>query len=116
MEVSAVKEKVHELYNLLITHTKEEQATSWLDITDCLLQVYKKIDTNPSPPILVSKLVNYIYLTAVDARLHFTPQEEGLINELNHYANEAGINRQYRANAVDKSQFYDLTEYMPIRR
>ena len=46
MEVSAVKEKVHELYNLLIAHTKEEQATSWLDITDCLLQVYKKIDTN----------------------------------------------------------------------
>ena len=82
MEVSAVKEKVHELYNLLIAHTKEEQATSWLDITDCLLQVYKKIDTNPSPPVFISKLVNYIYhfeflCSPIFKRLHFIHLKKG---------------------------------------
>ena len=41
---SAVKEKVHELYNLLIAHTKEEQATSWLDITVVCCKF--TIDTN----------------------------------------------------------------------
>ncbi len=36
------KEKIHELYNLL--SRREEQPSEILDITDVLLQVYKKLD------------------------------------------------------------------------
>ena len=35
------------------------------------LQVYKKIDSEKYPEILINKLVNYIYIVGFDNKIHF---------------------------------------------
>lgn len=49
--------QIHKLYNDLMQH---EQTPALIDITDVLLQVYKKLDTVKNPEVWVNRLVNYI--------------------------------------------------------
>lgn len=50
---------------------KRDKTKAILDITDVLLQVYKKIDSEKYPEILINKLVNYIYIVGFDNKIHF---------------------------------------------
>lgn len=103
-KVDKVKENIHELYNSLIK--RSGSATSLLDITDVLLQVYIKIDTTENPEVLVNRLVNYIYSVGLKGRIKLSPVEEDLLIELGVFAQRAGLNGLYRADFSDKSQFY----------
>ncbi|CAD5902718.1 bacteriocin immunity protein [Carnobacterium maltaromaticum] len=103
-KVDKVKENIHELYNSLIK--RSGSATSLLDITEVLLQVYIKIDTTENPEALVNRLVNYIYSVGLKGRIKLAPVEGDLLIELGVFAQRAGLNGLYRADFSDKSQFY----------
>ncbi|ENZ5663371.1 bacteriocin immunity protein [Enterococcus hirae] len=111
--ISCTKKIIHELYNSL--SARNNYTNSLLDITDVLLQVYKKIDTVKYPEILVNKLVNYIYIVGFNNDIHFFDEDEKLLRELGNISKKAGINSKYKANFSDKTQFYSYLEKMPIR-
>lgn len=48
---------------------RPQKTSGLLDITDVLLQVYKKIDTTKYPEYLLNKLVNYIYSVGFDQKI-----------------------------------------------
>lgn len=67
VNVEETKEVIHELYNNLMD--RPQKTSGLLDITDVLLQVYKKIDTTKYPEYLLNKLVNYIYSVGFDQKI-----------------------------------------------
>ncbi len=69
-----------------------------LDITDVLLQVYEKIDSEKYPEILINKMVNYIYIVGFDNKIHLLENDEKLLIELEDIPKKAGINSKYKAN------------------
>lgn len=87
---------------------KRDETKAILDITDVLLQVYKKIDSEKYPEILINKLVKYIYIVGFDNKIHFLGNDEKLLIELGDISKKAGINSKYKANFTDKSQFYSI--------
>ena len=79
IDIREIKKIIHELYNSLM---KRDKTKAILDITDVLLQVYKKIDSEKYPEILINKLVNYIYIVGFDNKIHFLGNDEKLLIEL----------------------------------
>ncbi|HFC9132622.1 TPA: bacteriocin immunity protein, partial [Enterococcus faecium] len=51
IDIRETKKIIHELYNSLM---KRDKTKAILDITDVLLQVYKKIDSEKYPEILIN--------------------------------------------------------------
>lgn len=47
MHVHEVKNYIHQLYNLLIK--RKNESTAIYDITDCLFQVYQKVELVKNP-------------------------------------------------------------------
>lgn len=113
MDTTKVKATIHELYNRL--NQRENQTAGLQDITDCLLQVYKKIAVVKNPESLLSALVNYIYVTGFNHKIQFHGRDEELLRELARYNQTAGLNAKYRSDFTDKSQFYSFLEAMPQR-
>lgn len=74
------KMEIHELYNLL--SPRDNQPPELLDITDVLLQVYKRMEDEKNPAALLNRLVNYIRNAALKGKLHFSKKEEALIIQL----------------------------------
>ncbi|EOS7767124.1 bacteriocin immunity protein [Enterococcus hirae] len=112
IDIRETKKIIHELYNSLM---KRDKTKAILDITDVLLQVYKKIDSEKYPERLINKLVNYIYIVGFDNKIHFLGNDEKLLIELGDISKKARINSKYKANFTDKSQFYSYSEKVPIR-
>lgn len=108
------KEKIHELYNLL--SRREEQPSEILDITDVLLQVYKKLDQEKNPAALLNRLVNYIRNASLKGRLHYTKKEEILMIQLGVLGQKAGLNGIYQGDYSDKLQFYSYREQSQMPR
>lgn len=113
MDTHKVQLVLHELYNSL--NSRKEQTAGLQDITDCLLQVYKKIAVVKNPESLLSALVNYIYVTGFNHKIQFHGRDEELLRELAKYNQTAGLNAKYRSDFTDKSQFYSFLEAMPQR-
>lgn len=109
-----VKTIIHELYNLL--KERPDETPELLDITDVLLQVYKKIDQEKYPERLVNRLVNYIRNASLKGRLHFSKKEEALMIQLGSLGNKAGLNSIYQGDYSDKSQFYSYSELSKMPR
>lgn len=107
------KQYVKELYGLLMK--RPDQSAELLNITDVLLQVYKKIDQAKNPEALVNRLINYIRILASKGRIHFPAPQEDLIIKLGAIGQKAGLNGLYMADFSDKSQFYSPLEKMPRR-
>lgn len=107
------KMEIHELYNLL--SQRNQQPPELLDITDVLLQVYKRMEDEKNPAALLNRLVNYIRNAALKGKLHFSKKEEALIIQLGVHGQKAGLNGIYQGDYSDKSQFYRFTESMPRR-
>lgn len=70
---------------------KRDKTKAILDITHVLLQVYKKIDSEKYPEILINKMVNYIYIVGFDNKIHFLGNDEKLLIELGDISKKAGI-------------------------
>ena len=113
VNIETTKEVIHELYNNLMA--REDKPSGLLDITDVLLQVYKKLDTVKYPEYLINKLVNYIYSVGFDQKIRFMGRDGVLLRKLADESNKAGLNSRYRADYSAKSQFYSLTERIPRR-
>ena len=113
VNIEATKKVIHELYNNLMA--REEKPSGLLDITDVLLQVYKKLDTVKYPEYLINKLVNYIYSVGFDQKIRFMGRDGVLLRKLADESIKAGLNSRYRADYSAKSQFYSLTERIPRR-
>ncbi|MGP5429906.1 bacteriocin immunity protein [Enterococcus malodoratus] len=97
---------IHDLYNRLIKRQNPPETVT--DITDVLLQVYRKLDNEKNPAALVNRLVNYIYRVGFDNKVHFDKAEEQLIIDLGTISNRAGFNGVYRSDAGSKAQFYSV--------
>ena len=97
---------IHDLYNRLIKRPNLSETLT--DITDVLLQVYRKLDDTKNPEAIVNRLVNYIYRVGFDHRIHFDKAEESLLIELGVIAGRAGFNGVYRSDAGNKAQFYSV--------
>ncbi|EGO9277175.1 bacteriocin immunity protein [Enterococcus faecalis] len=108
------REYIHKLYNLL--NKRKDNTSELLDITDVLLQVYKKLDTVENPEALVNRLVNYIRSMALKGRIYFPSTEEHLMIELGVIGQKAGLNGLYKADYSDKSQFYSYSELSEMPR
>lgn len=108
------KNYIHELYNAL--SKREEKSAELLNITDVLLQVYKKLDESDNPEALVQRLVNYIRNAALKGRVYFPKKEEGLMIGLAVIGQRAGLNSVYRGDYSDKSQFYSYKELSQMPR
>ncbi|GEK29055.1 hypothetical protein IV55_GL000666 [Furfurilactobacillus siliginis] len=106
----AAKDEVHELYNRLSQRT--EQSVALLDITDVLMQVYRKIDTTERPEQLLDQLMNYIRNTSMVHHLHFSRDEEANIINLETLGTRVGFNSRSRS-VVTKQEFYKLGEVVP---
>ncbi|MCP8857633.1 bacteriocin immunity protein [Latilactobacillus fuchuensis] len=104
---------VKELYGLLLN--RDNQSSELLDITDVLLQVYKKIDEVKNPEALVNRLVNYIRVVASTGQVYFPTDQEKLLIELSVIGQKAGLNGLCMADFSDKSQFYSIFEEIPKR-
>lgn len=104
------KNEVHELYNRLLA--RDEQPGAILDITDVLMQVYRKIDAATHPEQLIDQLMNYIRNTSMERHLHFTKDEEANIINLEALGTRVGLNGRYRS-VVSKQEFYKFTEVVP---
>ncbi|MCF6418459.1 bacteriocin immunity protein [Furfurilactobacillus milii] len=107
------KQYIDDLYNQLIV--RKDQSSELRDITDVLLQSYKKMDDVKNPEALVNRLVNYIRSQALKAKIHFPSDQENLVIELETIGQKAGLNGVYMADYSDKSQFYSLLEKIPKR-
>lgn len=97
---------IHDLYNRLIKRPNLSETLT--DITDVLLQVYRKLDDTKNPEAIVNRWVNYIYRVGFDHRIHFDKAEESLLIELGVIAGRAGFNGVYRSDAGSKAQFYSV--------
>lgn len=104
---------IDELYNELIK--RPDQVGGLIDITDVLLQVYKKLDDTKAVEPLVNRLVNYIYSVGFANKIHFDRKQEHLLIELGDIAKAAGWNGLNRANYSDKMQFYSVFDPKPTR-
>lgn len=113
VNIKETKEVIHELYNSLMD--RPQKPSGLLDITDVLLQVYKKLDTVRYPEYLINKLVNYIYSVGFDQKIRFMGRDGELLRKLADESKKAGINSRYRADYSAKSQFYSLSEEIPRR-
>lgn len=113
MDTKQVKTLIHELYNHL--SQREDQTAGLMDICDCLLQVYKKIDHVKNPDTLLSALVNYIYMVGFSQKIQFIGEDQDLLRKIASYTHTAGLNAKYRSDLTDKSQFYSFLEKMPVR-
>lgn len=113
MDTKQVKTLIHELYNHL--SQRENQTAGLMDICDCLLQVYKKIDHVKNPDSLLSALVNYIYMVGFIQKIQFIGEDQDLLRKIASYTYTAGLNAKYRSDLTDKSQFYSFLEKMPVR-
>lgn len=58
VNIKETKEVIHELYNSLMD--RPQKPSGLLDITDVLLQVYKKLDTVRYPEYLIKKFVLWV--------------------------------------------------------
>ena len=58
VNIEETKEVIHELYNSLMD--RPQKPSGLLDITDVLLQVYKKLDTVRYPEYLIKKFVLWV--------------------------------------------------------
>lgn len=103
---------VHDLYNELI---QREQTPELTDITDVLLQVYKKLDTVKDPEVWVNRLVNYIYLVGKAGNVEFGHNAEAKLIALGDISKLAGWNGHNRAAYNDKMQFYGVLDPKPKR-
>ncbi len=92
------KQVVHELYNSLDQSDME-------DIKEVLLKVYKKLEDSKENVPLINRLVNFIYFTAFNQKLHFNEEQESMIRKLSEIGQTAGLNGVYRSSYGDKTQF-----------
>lgn len=113
MDTHKVKFTIHELYNSL--NSRKEKPFGLMDISDCLFQVYNKIELVKNPETMLSALMNYIYVIGFSNKIKFIGRDQELLNELADYNNSAGLNAKYRSDLTDKSQFYSFIERMPKR-
>ena len=113
VNIKETKEVIHELYNSLMD--RPQKPSGLLDITDVLLQVYKKLETVRYPEYLINKLVNYIYSVGFDQKIRFMGRDGELLRKLADESKKAGLNSRYRADYSAKSQFYSLSEEIPRR-
>lgn len=104
--------QIHDLYNDLM---EREQTPALIDITDVLLQVYKKLDTVKNPEVWVNRLVNYIYIVGKASNVGFNRQEEAMLIALGDISKLAGWNGGNRAAFNDKMQFYGPLDPKPAR-
>lgn len=95
------KNLVHELYNA-IASKKDEQFSEILGV---LLKVHARLAKGQDPVPLLNRLVNYLYFTAYTNKLSFLKTEESIIRELAQVGKFAGLNRIYRGDYGDASQF-----------
>ena len=79
VNIKETKEVIHELYNSLMD--RPQKPSGLLDITDVLLQVYKKLDTVRYPEYLINKLVNYIYSVGFDQKIRFMGRDGELLRK-----------------------------------
>ena len=71
VNIKETKEVIHELYNSLMD--RPQKPSGLLDITDVLLQVYKKLDTVKYPEYLINKLVTLSFIADDNATSLFLP-------------------------------------------
>ncbi|WP_414841120.1 bacteriocin immunity protein [Enterococcus saccharolyticus] len=91
---------VHALYNDLA----QDSRTDVEAIKEVLLKVYPKL-AKKDDPRLVSRLTNFIYFTAFNEKLTFSPSQQELLAQLNVISQKAGINNPYRTAIGSKEQF-----------
>ncbi|MHC5190039.1 bacteriocin immunity protein [Enterococcus cecorum] len=113
MHVHEVKNYIHQLYNLLIK--RKNESTAIYDITDCLFQVYQKVELVKNPEMMISALSNYIYVVSLNGRVQYSKEESNIISKIAQSGNAAGLNVKYRSDYTDKSQFYSFIERIPYR-
>lgn len=104
--IEETQQLIHDLYNRL--SQRPHSSETLMDITDILLQVYRKLTNAKNPEALINRLVNYVYRVGFDNNVHFDKDEEHLLIELGVIAGRAGLNGVYRSDAGDKSQFYGM--------
>lgn len=92
------KQIVHDLYNDL-------DQSDMKDIKEVLLEVYKKLEDNKENVPLINRLVNFIYFTAFNKKLHFSEEQENMVRQLSAIGQRAGLNGVYRSNYGEKTQF-----------
>ena len=92
------KQIVHDLYNNLNQSDME-------DIKEVLLKVYTKLEDSKENVPLINRLVNFIYFTAFNQKLHFNEEQESMIRKLSEIGQTAGLNGVYRSSYGDKTQF-----------
>lgn len=92
------KQIVHDLYNHLNQSDME-------DIKEVLLKVYTKLEDSKENVPLINRLVNFIYFTAFNQKLHFNKEQESMIRKLSEIGQTAGLNGVYRSSYGDKTQF-----------
>ena len=102
---TTAKKTIHELYNSLKTYPDQNKTLT--DITDVLMQVYKKLDTAPNPEALVNRLANYIYVAGF-SNIHLNAADEQRVIDLGATGSKAGWNGRYMADFADKSQFFGI--------
>lgn len=95
------KQLIHNLYNSIAQSDLKNKE----DINEVLLKVYSKLDDNKENEILINRLVNYIYFTALTEKIMFNEEQNDLINQLNEIGGKVGVNNTYRAPIGSKYSF-----------
>lgn len=95
------KKIVHNLYNDI---SKNKQA-DMDEVKEVLLKVYKKLDRVDDDAPIINRFVNFLYFKSFTEHLHFTRNQNKLINQLSYIGRKAGLNGAYRTNYGSKSQF-----------
>lgn len=87
------KDIIHSLYNCF-AETKNNDLD---DVQKVLLRAYKELDSSniTNLSFYIERLVKYLYWFAFTNKIHLTPEQEGLITQLNDIANHGGLSGLY---------------------
>ena len=95
------KQLIHDLYNSIAKSDIENSD----DINEVLLKVYSKLDTSKENEILINRLLNYIYFTALTEKISFNEEQTDIINQLNKIGGNVGVTNAYRSPIGSKYSF-----------
>ncbi|EOH90808.1 bacteriocin immunity protein [Enterococcus pallens] len=96
-----LQQTVHELFNSL----SKSDSTEYQEILEVLQKVYLRLQKDESVEALANRLANFIYFKAYTEKIHFTKDQDKMIQKISSIGKYAGLNGSYRADYGDKSQF-----------